>query len=473
MLYPSLPAFVIAVMTGCSPAAPPLAEPDPPPAGSGPGLVAKHFAADSAAQRSEVAAKIDRSLGERPEQLSDWLHGAGLFRAAQPGRQDIAVDVGHGRKRRVVVRTPRGYDPSRPWPLIIAYHAWGGSAESILRMAEKQLGADREKFVIAAPHDYRQTVLDHPEPISSEHPVVWRAVKEFRHIDSDRVYLYGYSLGGDTSMTFSTLHGDQFAATVAMACSYSFPSDVPGMWAKFLPNLAHLPILHVWGDRDKLNVPGLNFRRSPATTAGLNERLARQIGELGLDKLNHVRLAGRGHGGNTPSAKQLRRYLDMEREGVPHRFTHAFRYLHQAQAHWVEGHAWMGQGWFTRWPQVQRQRGENKEQAEARTIFELLGDIAGRIEGNTVHVDTQHLADLTVWFTDGMVEFGEFVRIVHNGKTVYEGMIERDVNVALVQAERTGDFDRLRWAGVRISGKSGKARLVTAEDKFPPLLFEM
>ena len=68
----------------------------------------------------------------------------------------------------ITIRTPDGYDPSRPWPLIVAYHSWGGSADRMIDRLEEILGDEIERFVIAAPDDYRQTVLDAPPPVSAQ-----------------------------------------------------------------------------------------------------------------------------------------------------------------------------------------------------------------------------------------------------------------------------------------------------------------
>jgi hypothetical protein len=48
-------------------------------------------------------------------------------------------------------------------------------------------------------------------------------------------------------------------------------------------------------------------------------------------------------------------------------------------------------------------------------------------------------------------------------------MLKPDLHVCLSQAARTLDFDRLRWAGVRVDPR-GKAGPVTGRTAFPSLL---
>ena len=46
----------------------------------------------------------------------------------------------------------------------------------------------------------------------------------------------------------------------------------------------------------------------------------------------------------------------------------------------------------------------------------------------------------------------------------------KDEQLALIQAHRTRDFDRLRYAGVRVDPLTGEAHLVTTNDEFPSLV---
>ena len=58
-----------------------------------------------------------------------------------------------------------------------------------------------------------------------------------------------------------------------------------------------------------------------------------------------------------------------------------------------------------------------------------------------------------------------------DGKKIFAGRVEPDLDVCLSQAARTGDFDRLRWAGLWIDGNS-QVRRVRSSTEFPPLIRE-
>jgi hypothetical protein len=86
-------------------------------------------------------------------------------------------------------------------------------------------------------------------------------------------------------------------------------------------------------------------------------------------------------------------------------------------------------------------------------------------------VETRHVGDFTVWIGDGMVDWSQPVTLVVDGKKLWEGDLDPDLHVCLAQAVRTRDFDRLRWAGLRVSARRD-VTVVTGETDFPSLLPE-
>lgn len=463
--------------------------------GSGP--IAEYFHApsgpDGAARRRQAVEELAADPGYRPERLSALLHGAELFRhpgegsattrgerkkRKRRGLRQIIVPVGHEHGRRVYVRLPRGYNPERPWPLIVAYHGGGGDGPPMIGQVERMLGGEVEKYVVAAPSHYRQTSLDHPPPVSSEHLAVLHALKGMAHVDSDRVYVTGYSLGAYTTWHLGTLHADRFAAAVPMAGTFGFLGGPEGVWTEFFANLRHLPVLSVWGGRDGLNVPDLNARGSAGSMSDVNRRLARLFDEHDVSTVTHHQIPRAGHGGARPPRGLLLEHLHRERRRAPQRVEHWFRYIHQGHAYWIEGHRWQGPLWDEKWPAGPPGRGGGSGEDPAWTaIRDRLGRIRGTLSTSSEHqrieVETRHLADLTVWLEDGMIDWERPVTVVHDGREVFTGRLERDLGVALAQARRTRDFDRIRWAGVRIDATAATARPVTPEDAFPPVLREV
>ena len=415
----------------------------------------------------EAAVAALRAGSIEVDELSTQLHGNYPFEAAEPGRASVAAPIGFNQHRTLRIRTPEGYDPALPYPAIVAYHTWGGTGDRILDRLEVLLGDSIEEYVVAAPDDYRQSVLDAPAPISSEHVAMWRHLKTVRHIDSDRVYLVGYSLGGETVMTTTVLHGTHVAGAIAMANTFAFPSDVPDMWRWFARNMGMVPILHVWGAEDTINIPGLNGRDSPARLVDLNRRLVDLLDEMAVDNYTPLEMPGIAHSEAHPPAEMIVGTLANRRLGFEDSLDHTFRHIHQAHAGWVEGHEWSGDQWLEPTLPVAAEDRLSQEGVaqEAAAIEDRLGRIVATVSDNQVILETGHLSDVTVWLTPDLVDFATPLTLVHNGTEVFSGEVQPDIGVSLAYAARWMDFDRLVHAGIRIT--NGAAEIVRAGDGFP------
>ncbi len=428
------------------------------------------FSTADAGRRAALAARIAADPAYDRERVSGWLHRLDLYPKTAAGTVRLRVPVGYGEERDVVLRLPRGYTPGRAWPLLYALHPSGGSGPQIVDYVERLLGPQVEEFLVAAPTAYRQTSLDAPPPFTVDHLAILRAVRQAAHVDGDRVYAIGYSLGGYASWSVACLHADQLAGAVPIAGAFSIPLGDDGLWRAMLPNLAHLPVLNVWGERDTLTVYGARTLRPVGGIGEMNRRLAQGTRGLGLP-LENVEVPGRGHGGVTPPRPQLLALLRGRREHYPRKVEHSFRHLHQGSAYWLEADGWEGPRWGSDRPGYSRRPGESEDRAYGRAVGALLGRLAGEVSGQTLGVERRHVSDLTVWIGDGMVDWHRPIAIEVGGRLAFEGAVEPDLLLCLTQAARTLDFDRLRWAGVRIDGRLTAAR-VTAAAPFPPLVPE-
>jgi hypothetical protein len=142
--------------------------------------------------------------------------------------------------------------------------------------------------------------------------------------------------------------------------------------------------------------------------------------------------------------------------------------VHQGRAYWLEAHTWDGEHWDNGLPPIDREPGESQDEAFGRAVRERLGHLAGEVAGQVVTVETTHVKELTVWLGDGMVDWSKPVKLRVNGRNAFQGKLKPDLLVCLTQAERTRDFDRLRWAGLRVGNKP-KATVVNGKTPFPPL----
>ncbi|MBN1512616.1 MAG: hypothetical protein JXB13_11435 [Phycisphaerae bacterium] len=423
-------------------------------------------------QRREIVDRIEADPAYDRKCASEWLHRADVFPTRQPGIDQLSVPLADGTTRAVALRIPKGYDARQPWPLIYALHGANGKGEEIIGYVTRVLGDDADKFVIAAPTGYEEIVIHHGHwPPTGEHPTVLLAIKHAVHVNSDRVYVIGYSRGGHAAWTLAVLHADQFAGAMPLAGTFSLVY-VDLLWDAFLPNLAHLPVLCVWGAGDTSD--GGDKPSKQGGIAGLNRALReRSTRPETTFPLVGIEDPERGHSDVVPPPDEVRTLLARTRVHNPPVFHHAFRHICQAQAYWVEGHRWYGDQWDQKRRNVRIREGEVLRQDEllekSAAIFRrLLGYLEGSVDGQVLSVGRKNVDELTVWIHDGMIDWEQPIVLKVSGRQVFEGRVEPDLLVCLTQAGRTWDFDRLRWAGLRFKGRS-KTRPVTAETEFPTL----
>lgn len=428
--------------------------------------IREFFATENAKRRAVLAAEIAADPSYDRAKVSQYLHAAGLWQPLPSGRRDIVVPVGLGSRREVTLRIPRGYDPDRAWPLIYLLHPSGGEGPGFLSFFDGALGSRRDDFILVAPSRYRQTGLDAPAPFTMDHTAILRAVRTLLHVDADRQLVMGYSLGGYATWTVAYLHAEEIAAAVPVGSCFSMPPTDDEIWRSLLPNFAEVPILNVWGGRDDVPVFATDGR-TLYTIAECNRRFISLTAGMTLP-ITHFGYPDRGHGGLEVPSHLLAPLLDQTRPGYPTKVDHTFRHVHQGRAYWLEAHSWEGAHWGSGLPPIDRGPGESADEAFGRAVRERLGRLEGEAAGQVLTVQTAHVKDLTVWLGDGMVNWNKPVRLRVNGKNAFTGKLQPDLLVCLTQAARTRDFDRLRWAGLRVGSKP-KATVVTGKTPFPPL----
>jgi pimeloyl-ACP methyl ester carboxylesterase len=428
------------------------------------------FATEDTARRVEIAGRIERDPAYDRAQVREWLHRAGLFTPLRPGRLDIQVPLHAGGTRTVVLRIPKDYDPAQPWPLIYALHGMNGRAADIIGYVQRLLGDEVEDYVIAAPDRYADTAIHQNEwPPTGEHPAALLRIRQTVHVDSDRVFVLGYSMGGHTSWTLAMLYADQFAGAIPLAGSFTM--IVPDkLWETFLPNVASLPVLCVWGAADTQD----NRRReSPdGGIAGMNRRLRALTGRLQLP-ITMIELPDKGHRGVLPPADELATILAQTRAAYPRQVRHSFRHLCQGSAYWLEAHQWTGEQWTDKKRTIVLREGDpaalDLDEAAARLYRSLLAELRGEIDGQEIRVHRKKISELIVWIGDGMIDWDQPVVLDTGDKEPFEVKLRPDLYICLSQAARTWDFDRLRWAGIRVRPSAGRPHLVTPKTTFPPV----
>lgn len=150
------------------------------------------------------------------------------------------------------VFVPSNYDKSKSWPLMVALHGWGGHYDWAMGCDGMLEFSQRDGFIVVAPLGYVRdgwygSRPDKPNAIKSEQDVmnVQELVRKEWNVDENRIYLWGYSMGGAGTYHLAAKYPDIWAGLGVAAPA---PSVGPEQLEKF----KDLPILVLQGDEDRL-----------------------------------------------------------------------------------------------------------------------------------------------------------------------------------------------------------------------------
>lgn len=428
-----------------------------------------YLGTQDAARRAEIVRKVESDSTYSPAKLSGWLHTCGVFEALPTPRTEIAVHLPDGRTLPITVRVPAAYSPNQAWPLIYALHGTGGDGESIIVYLERLLGQRVDQFVIAAPSGYASFEFKSAICTTAEHVAALGEIRRRVNIDSDQILVTGYSRGGHGSWTLAIAQPDMFAASMPLSGTFIIP-EFDQLFEVFLTNTASLPVFFIWGKGDVLGPDGRSS--DDGGIAALNRQLA-ALGEKLKLPLTGVELPDRGHGGVAPPPEVLEKFLTARRDRLPKKVQQKMRMVDEGNAYWIETLGWSESWWGDRPIQITLRDSDKLDDPAAeraavgRAIRNILGSVSGSITGNQVRVDRKRVSDFAIWFCDYMIDWNQPVEVRVGSNRIHNGPLRRDLGVALAQAARTRDFERLRWAGLRFV--RNKSEPITADMQFPPL----
>jgi pimeloyl-ACP methyl ester carboxylesterase len=422
-------------------------------------LVRAYWSETRAEGRSGLARRIEALPNYRPSRLRDWLHRGVPFPELQAGSREITATAASGETWRVFLVVPDDYRPDRAWPLVYALHPSGEPADRWAEQVRRMLGVRARQYVIASP-EYRQNYVAAKPPFVAEHAVILDAVAREVHVDADRVYAFGYSRGGFAAWYVALYFPDRLAGAVSLAAGFDVAPGRDGFWKELAPNVAHLPVLNAWGERDPLEVKDL-AEQPAGTFAESNRWFEQQVRGLRLP-ITNIEVPDGLHNQLAPPGAAVVDILTRERAADPPRVSHVFRHLNQSSCYWLEGLTWVGDSWGDPWPpRVDALPGESQAATLARTLEPLLGRLAGARDGQAFRITRRHVGDIVIWLDERSIDWKKPVTVECDRKVVFSGTVAPDVELALARAKATMDFEHPRFGGIRVSA-SGEASILTA-----------
>jgi len=341
-----------------------------------------------------------------------------------------------------VLCVPKDYRPERSYPLLVVLHGTGGTGRGFYNRWYKYVeGMD---VIVAAPtcetpqrtKGYGATEAERQIPLA-----VVRDVCRDYHVDSNRVYLAGCSMGGHATWDSLLTYTDHYAAGIVEA-GVPMVEGFQVSRSIFYTNLDGAGVYVMQGTPDQ---------EAPEINRDAVDRLKR----LGKDAV-YMEFAGAGHGVYEAGSKAALEWLwSHQRDPWPKKVSRTAHRLRQARASWVRVDQMKGEEWDPRkQTKVRAERNTPKEElirlAAVEIDKELIHIKAEVQSGNRVVITCSRATRLTVGLHPALVDFDKPVQIVVNGKTAFSGKVEADPAVLLKAAARELDFQRLPYAEISV-----------------------
>ena len=338
-----------------------------------------------------------------------------------PTRVETISD-GAGIPLSYVVILPKEYNTQHTYPLLVVLHGFGKDAESEARWwagdPEREGHGQRRGFITIAPEYAKPNQTQHEYDLASHRAVLGsiRHAMRTHRIDADRVVLAGHGIGADACFDLGMSHPDVFAG-VAPICGKS-----------------QQYCMSYWGNATKTSWYVVAGERDRDTVAD-NMRDLNKYFSKGID-ICYSEYKERGF---EPYSEELPRLIDwaetVRRKPIPEYMDFEVKTLRTFDNHFH----WIQAGTFP--PELFQPIVWEDRNKKIRDM-----PISGKITpGGTVYV-THPGKSTTLWFSPGMIDFDERVRVHVNGTEQFNGTLTPSVEALLEDLRLRADRKRLFWA---------------------------
>ena len=301
--------------------------------------------------------------------------------------QDSTLKIGN---RELQFRYKKfGKKPAKGWSLYISMHGGGGTTQEMNdQQWRNQIGLyEPEEGIYMAPRAPTNSWnMWHQAHIDSLFSLFIELADVFEDINTNRVYLTGYSAGGDGTYQLAPRMADQLAAAAMMA---GHPNDASPLGLRNLPFALHMGAEDAAYDRNKI-------------------------------------------------AAEWKEKLDKLHQNDPEGYIHDVQ-IHENMGHWMEQKDTVAIGWmaqFNRNPYPEKVVWKQSSVIHNRFYWlgvpenEAVKDalVVANRDGQTITIEKAELVDtFLINLNDKMVDLDEKVKVEYNGEIIYNNTPKRDI----------------------------------------------
>lgn len=417
-------------------------------------LVDQHFRTDDVAERTKLVSSIEKTAESSIEAVATAIRRVMVWEPL-PGTDLFAVETASPGRVNVLWKGFNDPDPTPARPLVLCLPA-DDEREDIpnrtLNRAVMTLGPAFYNACLLAAVSRSIGGSFHQHPAEADD--LRRIIRELRrriHLDTDRLYLFGFHEGGAAAWMASLFQPDLFAGLIVVA-SYPklpFPQQV---YPLLLPNLKDIPLLVIAPHRDETDAAGLSV-----LDAHLDAILEpARLNSLPMNKA--IVPFDDGKFGAVPRWNAVKDAVavirDQTRVKPSRTVSHWFRYPAQGEIGWLRAVKTYGDVWTDDQLSISVAPATDRDTFVTDVFKDKLFHIGGRVVGQTIHIETKRIADVELRIFDGMLDFAKPITVIINGRKRHEGLIKPNIATMLESAFEDWEFQRLVFAKLAFSIRS-------------------
>jgi pimeloyl-ACP methyl ester carboxylesterase len=276
-----------------------------------------------------------------------------------------------------------------------------------------------------------------------------RELRKRIHIDTDQVYLYGQGHGGEAAWITAMFHPDLFAGVITLSAYPPVPYPQQ-LYPILLGNLRNLPVLSLWPASEK----GSPDPRG-GSIAAHNRAIVELAERLSLPIRGIEAPFGPSPLGPLPPRRSQEGPIQSLRAAVrppPGRtVSHWFRYLGQGDVGWLHATKLAGDVWDDDQLSIVTSPTIDRDRFISDVLKEKLLYLGGRIDGQTIHLETKGCAEIELRLFDGIADLHTPITVLINGRKRHEGLVRPSMATLLESARKEWEFQRLVVAKLSFS----------------------
>lgn len=350
------------------------------------------------------------------DKIKEWVSFSASYTPQQSGIHRKLVPVGD-KKGECFVYLPSDYSPDRQWPVVLALHGVGGSGYGQI-MAWLRSSMHKDDFIFIAP-TYGSGLWWSEEGETIILSAINKAKQDY-HLDTNKIYMSGFSSGGHGVWYLAIRYPSLFAAInpVAGECPLS----------SLLINLMHVPAYIIHGVRDTV-IPVEAARDANSRL----ERLHYKVICRELPELKHQFPMNE-------TGRVLEWFLTNKRTRYPKKIKYSTESTRYSVAYWAE---------ITEFSGLIRQTSGVPRNVPGHLMrpegFPVTASVEAEIkeENNEIWLTTHEIKTLRLYLADELVDMEKPLKILVNGKSIYSGKIERNIRTILDSVKKMNDQEAL------------------------------